>query len=68
MWKIFFSFPLSPHFPFHPNVITSYDNVWASLAGSAVKNLPVMQKIHVRSLSQEDPPKKEIATHSSILA
>ena len=33
-----------------------------------VKNLPVMQEIQVRSLSQEDPPEKEMATHSSILA
>ena len=33
-----------------------------------VKNLPTMQKTWVRSLSPEDPLKKEIATHSSILA
>ena len=33
-----------------------------------VKNLPVMQEIQVRSLSQEDPPEKEMATQSSILA
>ena len=34
-----------------------------------VKNLPTMQKTQkmwVRSLSQEDPLKKEMATHSSI--
>ena len=33
-----------------------------------VKNLPAMQKTQVRSLGQEDPLKKSIATHSSILA
>ena len=33
-----------------------------------VKNLPVMQEAMVRSLDQEDPPKKGITTHSSILA
>ena len=33
-----------------------------------VKYLPVMQETQVRSLSQEDPLEKEMATHSSILA
>ena len=33
-----------------------------------LKRLPVMQETWVRSLSQEDPLKKEMATHSSILA
>ena len=33
-----------------------------------VKSLPEMQKTQVRSLGQEDPLEKEIATHSSILA
>ena len=32
------------------------------------KNLPAMQETWVQSLSQEDPLKREIATHSSILA
>ena len=27
-----------------------------------------MQEMQIRSLGQEDPPEKEIATHSSILA
>ena len=34
--------------------------------GPAVKNLPAMQETQVQSLSQEDPLKKEMATHSSI--
>ena len=33
-----------------------------------VKNLPVMQEIHVQSLGQEDPLEKEMTTHSSILS
>ena len=33
-----------------------------------VKNLPVVQETPVRSLGQEDPLEKRMATHSSILA
>ena len=33
-----------------------------------VKNLSAMQETQVRSLGQEDPLEKEMATHSSILA
>ena len=33
-----------------------------------VKNPPAMQETWVRSLGQEDPLEKEMATHSSILA
>ena len=33
-----------------------------------VKNLPAVWEIWVRFLGWEDPPKKEKATHSSILA
>ena len=40
----------------------------ASFVVQSVKNLPTMQEIQVRSLDQEDPQKKEMATHSSILA
>ena len=36
--------------------------------GSVVKNLIAMQETLVWSLGQEDPLKKEMATHSSILA
>ena len=36
--------------------------------GSVVKNLPAMQEARVRSLVWEDPLKKKMATHSSILA
>ena len=40
----------------------------ASPVAHTVKNLPLMQKTQVRSVSQEDPPVKGMATHSSILA
>ena len=36
--------------------------------GSAVKNSPAKQETQVLSLGWEDPPEKEMATHSSILA
>ena len=32
-----------------------------------VKNLPAVQETQVRSLGQEDPLEKEMATHSSML-
>ena len=41
---------------------------WASLVTQMVKNLPAMQETQVRSLGQEDPLEKEMATHSSTLA
>ena len=41
---------------------------WASLAAQRVKRPPPMQETRVRSLGQEDPLEKEMATHSSILA
>ena len=38
------------------------------LGGSDLKNSPAMQETRVRSLGGKDPLKKEMATHSSILA
>ena len=40
----------------------------ASLVAQTVKNLPAMQQTQVQFLGWEDPLKKEMATHSSILA
>ena len=40
----------------------------ASLVAQTVKRLPVMWEIWVRSLGQEDPLEKEMATHSGTLA
>ena len=46
----------------------SLDLIGASLVAQMVKNLPAVQETCVRSLSQEDPLEKGMATHSSILA
>ena len=40
---------------------------WASLVTQTVKNLPTMWETWLRSLGQEDPLEKAMATHSSIL-
>ena len=42
--------------------------IWASLVAQRLKPLLTMQETWVRSLSQEDPLEKEMATHSSVLA
>ena len=39
-----------------------------SLVAQRLKRLPAMRETWVRSLGQEDPLEKEMATHSSILA
>ena len=41
---------------------------WAYLQAQMVKNTPLIQETWVRALGLEDPPEKEMATHSSILA
>ena len=38
------------------------------MVAQMVKNLPALQETPVRSLGQEDPLEKEMATHSSIVA
>ena len=43
-----------------------YRSAWASLVAQMVKNLPAIQETQIRSLGQEDPLKKKMATHSSI--
>ena len=40
---------------------------WASLVIQTVKNLPAMWEAQVRSLGQEDPLEKGMATRSSVL-
>ena len=44
------------------------DYKWASLVAQMVKNLPAMWETWVRSLGQEDPLEKEMATRCSTLA
>ena len=36
--------------------------------GSAVENLPAMQKMQVRTLGWEEPLEEEMATHANVLA
>ena len=43
-------------------------NIWASLMAQMVKNLPAMQETQGPSLGWEDPLKKRMVIHSSILA
>ena len=45
-----------------------FSSDWASLVAQTVKNLSAMQETEVRSLGQEDPLEKGMATHSRILA
>ena len=40
----------------------------ASLVAQRLRHLPLMRETWVRSLGQEDPLEKEMATHSNILA
>ena len=46
------------------SVIISGLDPRACLVAQSVKNLPIMQETRVRSLGQEDPLEKEMATHS----
>ena len=43
------------------------NKIKASLVAQRLKLLPAMWETRVRSLGQEDPLEKEMATHSSIL-
>ena len=43
-------------------------HLWTSLMAQTVKHLPTMWGTQVQSLIREDLLKKEMATHSSILA
>ena len=51
-----------------PNLGRTLTEIWVSLVAQMIKNLPVMQETWVRSLGQEVPLEKEMATHSGILA
>ena len=47
---------------------TYLDNKQASLVAQMIKNLPAMQETQIWSMGQEDPLKKGMAIHSSVLA
>ena len=46
----------------------SVSTVQASLVTQMVKNPPAIQETRVRSLDQEDPLERGMATHSNVLA
>ena len=50
------------------NIGNGFYTVGASLVTQTLKNLPAMQETQVRSLGQEDPLQKGMATHFSVLA
>ena len=61
--------PLGTPFPLEKHLLNlSRSFSQGSLTAQTVKNLPVTQETYVRSLRQEVPLKKEMATHSSIFA
>ena len=49
-------------------ILGEYTHLGLPYSSDGKKNLSLMQEIWVRSLGQEDPLEKEMATHSSILA
>ena len=49
-------------------MVSEYSGASHSLIVQSVKNLPAMQETRVQFLGGKDPLKKEMATHSSILA
>ena len=60
---------LKSYFMFSPTgILQDFDDIWASLVAQMVNRQPAMQETCVRSLGQEDPLEKEMATHSSTLA
>ena len=50
------------------SVWSIFEEKWASLVAQMIKNLPPMRETWVRSLGQENPLEKGMATHSSTLA
>ena len=62
IWELRCSFDILLH------EIEYKDIYWGFPGGSVVKNLPAKQETQIRSLDQEDPLEKEMATHSTILA
>ena len=67
------SFPFDKTYSYTSSIIFSlfgiqYIDYGVSLVIETVNNLSAMQETWVRSLGQEDPLEKEMASHSSILA
>ena len=69
MWEIIFSHPgWGSWFQDDSSSLRTLRKWWASLVTQTVKCLPAVRETQVRSLSQEDPLEKEMATHASIIA
>ena len=51
-----------------PDALDHYITIVSNMVAQRLKRLPPVQETWVQSLGQEDPLKKEMATHSSILA
>ena len=63
--KIFwYKYNTEPSFSY----VSHHSRAKGLLGGSVVKNLPAMQEMRIWPLSWEEPPEKEMATHSGILA
>ena len=71
-WKLDFDYPRSfkvrKIWLFFFMLLKALMCLRATLVAQLVKNLPAGQETWVRSLGQEDPLQKEMATHSIILA
>ena len=65
IWKFLFHVLLKPSLKDFEHNIAS---MWNKQMAQTVKNLPAMQETTVRSLGQEDPLEKGMASHSNILA
>ena len=53
---------------FSAGILVSKSHLRVDLVAQRLKCLPLMREAWVRTLGQEDPLEKEMATHSSILA
>ena len=56
------------HMMYLQDKLLCYFKLWTSLVTQMIKDLPEIQETRFRSLGQEDPPEKGMATHPSILA
>ena len=68
LWKFLVHTLLKPSWKGFEHYLASMQNEHNCVIAQMVKNLPVMQETWVRSLGQEDPLEKGMATHSSVLA
>ena len=59
---------MNPLYIKHLFLFASIILLWTSLVAQTLKNLPAIQETQIRSLGEEDPLEKEIATDYSILA